>query len=170
MSKKRKARTQAELADALGISRARVSQYTRDVRWPFGSRGDFDIAKVRAWRRTLHSNSSGPTATGSAPDRERATTAGGLDLAIRAIRVRRFQAAEALDKEKLRHLELARAELEGQLMRVSQVNAAWDLIAAMWRRTCEAIEHQYGPEAKSIFDEGLESATRAISNLTGPAQ
>jgi hypothetical protein len=61
-----KVRTKAELARELGVTKGRVSQWSRD--WPFGQRGPFDVERVRAWQRDTFAEQPAPYAERSSDE------------------------------------------------------------------------------------------------------
>ena len=70
---------------------------------------------------------------------------------------------------KAQHAELDLAERSHELVSVAQLTAAWDLVSSSWRRACNVLENQCGPEAKRILDEVLNAAEQSIENMKGPS-
>jgi hypothetical protein len=158
--------SRAALAVALGVSRTTVHRWIKDARWPFGQRGPYPIGPVREWRKTYRKPVVDPSDV-PGPDPQQAATAQKIQMGLQAANIRRVIAAEEYAKEKTRMAQLTRLEREGSIVRVDQLDSAWNTISGILRRAGTLLQRQYGVGARDILDEALDAADRAMTNLGG---
>lgn len=107
------ARSMAELARIVGVSRPTVLDWTRHESWPFGKSGPFDVAAVDTWRRAnlrpTNEARADALAGGALTPKQRA------DLLYRKWQVLALRAEYRKNRGELIERERARAEAHAAL-------------------------------------------------------
>src|SRR5688500_13006407 len=105
-----RAKSQRQLAQAVRVSQAAVSGWTRRPDWPFARRGPWDVAKVKSWAANLQEN--------RAADGDAGGKSGKVTTALR--------------RERMLHERLKRKRLEGTLVERRLLDAALEELAKLF--------------------------------------
>lgn len=163
------ARTMAELARAIGVSRPTVLDWTRHHAWPFGKSGPFDVAAVDAWRReTLRPTNEARAETGAAGAMSQKQLA---DLLHRKWQTRvlrlefRKQRGELIERERAQAetqaaLALFRQRLEDGPRQRSQLLDKRGLLADGKRQSVERVLADWVQSVLGQLTRDLESACK----------
>lgn len=136
------ARTQAELAVALDVSRRTVTDWAGKPSFPARTKLGWNVARVEAWRATREIR--------RAPARSEPSA--GLE---------RFRLAKAA------LCELQLAEREQSVIPRDQMHEALGVFGHFIRRATETLQRRYGPEARDILAEALDDGLAAIRRSLG---
>lgn len=111
------AKSQRELAKAVGKSQPAILKWIRDDRWPFSKTGPWDVAQVQAWASRTH----GPNAPATPPlAASRQTTPRPTNADPVADLTPERQAKLALSLEKLETAKLANQLRRGEVHSIQE--------------------------------------------------
>lgn len=147
-----------QLAAALGISPARVSQLKKAGKIQPDARGKYDLRKVRATlKQSVVQRQPQSKATESLDEQPEDVpvvpeAADGTDAAITSPPGTLTHEQTRLTREKAKTAELERRKLEGSLLPRDEVKQAWDEMRSAARNTFLAIPDELGDTLASEYN------------------
>lgn len=149
-----KVKTKAELARVLGITKGRITQWSRE--WPFGQAGPFDVEKVRAWQRETFAEQAAPYAERSADE---------MSKLQRANLLLKIKQTERLDRQ-IKHIDrhyIDRADAQKQVAAVL-ANFRSVLLAGPQQQAQLYAAHNLLRDRNKAVDEVREHMTRWLES------
>ena len=141
------AKSQTSLASAVGVSRRTVGEWVGRSDWPFGRTGPFVVAKVIAWRATIHK----PRAD---PDLDRVSTA------LKMQRVQKLRVETKILEDSL--VPLDQIEAISLALVASFMAEAENMVASLPRK----LVGLDAPAIEEMLRDHIDAARARLANTT----